>query len=100
MVTTFRSNLESFSESINQTYKALNKVISKYGVSYDIKNLARGIYLTKINYFNLQKEHLKTIRENLINDEFYEIVDTLSVIDNKIESSIKLTQKEIDDLNN
>lgn len=96
----FRKNFGEFVESIGVTYEGLNKIISEQGVNENIRELARGLYLVKLNYFNLQKQYLKTIKENLIKDEFYEVLKTLSTIDTQLELSIKSTLKELAEVNN
>ncbi len=98
-VENFRKNFTDFIDSISSTFEGLNRIIGDQGISENIKNMARGLYLVKLAYFNLQKEYLITIKDNLIKDEFYEVVTKLSVIDSQIESSIESTLKELQEVN-
>ena len=58
------------------------------------------MYSIKLCYFNLQKEHIKTLKENLIAAEFYETIKLISIIESKIEDSIESTLKELKELKN
>lgn len=97
-IESFRKNFDEFVYSITLTFEALNGIIAEQGVSENIKNIARGLYLVKLNYFNLQKQHLETIKKDLIKDEFYEVVNSLSIIETQIELSIESTLKELKDI--
>ena len=97
-VESFKKNFDEFVNSITLTYKALNGIIAEQGISENTRNIARGVYLIELNYFNLQKLHLKSIKENLIKDEFYEVVNSLNIIETEIELSIESTLKELENV--
>lgn len=75
----YNENFMKYSDSLLVAYESINNLISKIGFTEELKSITKSIYLLKISYLELRKDHFPLFIADLNMPEIGEYLNKLMI---------------------